>query len=175
LNTIAPIISNFFLCSYALINYACFDASFAHSPGFRPSFKYYNMWVSLVGAGMCISVMFVVSWSTALLTFFFFALIFVYLAHRKPDVNWGSSTQAHSYRNALQYVTKLERTDEHVKNYRPQILVLSGNPAARPGLADFAYSITKGSSLMRCGYVVPVGGVPIASNGWWADRCWWWM
>lgn len=114
------------------------------------------MWVSLIGAFMCIFVMFIISWTTALLTFSFFTLIFVYLAHRKPDVNWGSSTQAHSYRNALQYVCKLERTDEHVKNYRPQLLVLSGNPASRPGLVDFGYSITKGSSLMLCGYVVPV-------------------
>jgi solute carrier family 12 sodium/potassium/chloride transporter 2 len=39
--------------------------------------------------------------------------------------------QANSYRAALQYVSRLERTDEHVKNYRPQILVLSGNPASR--------------------------------------------
>ncbi|KAI1714628.1 solute carrier family 12 domain-containing protein [Ditylenchus destructor] len=155
LNAIAPIISNFFLCSYALINYACFDSSFAHSPGFRPSFRYYNMWVSLAGSFMCIFCMFIISWSTALLTFFCFVIIFMYLAHRKPDVNWGSSAQAHSYRNALQYVTKLERTDEHVKNYRPQVLVMSGNPAARAGLVDFAYSITKGNSLMMCGYVVP--------------------
>uniref|UniRef100_A0A915CS44 Uncharacterized protein n=1 Tax=Ditylenchus dipsaci TaxID=166011 RepID=A0A915CS44_9BILA len=64
------------------INYACFDNSFAHSPGFRPSFKFYNMWVSLAGSFMCIFVMFVISWSTALLTFFFFTLIFMYLAHR---------------------------------------------------------------------------------------------
>ncbi|KAI3411843.1 hypothetical protein GPALN_001906 [Globodera pallida] len=155
LNLIAPLISNFFLCSYALINYACFDNSFAHSPGFRPSFKYYNKWVSLVGSLMCVFCMFIISWWMALLTFFFFVTIYMYVAHRKPDVNWGSSGQAHSYRNALQYVSKLERTEEHVKNYRPQLMVLTGNPAARAGLVDFAYSITKGSSLLMCGYVIP--------------------
>nr|CAD2178707.1 unnamed protein product [Meloidogyne enterolobii] len=152
---IAPLISNFFLCSYALINYACFDNSFAHSPGFRPSFKFYNKWVSLAGSLMCVFCMFIISWWTALLTFFFFVAIYIYVAHRKPDVNWGSSAQAHSYRNALQYVSKLERTEEHVKNYRPQILVLSGNPASRAGLVDFAYSITKGNSLLMCGYIIP--------------------
>lgn len=156
LNAIAPIISNFFLCSYALINYACFDNSFADSPGFRPAFKFYNMWVSLIGALLCISVMFVVSWSTALLTFIFFAALYFYLAHRKPDVNWGSSTQAHTYRNALIGLIKLENTIEHVKNFRPQVLVLTGNPAARPSLVDFAYNITRGNSLMICGHVVPV-------------------
>ncbi|KAE9548555.1 hypothetical protein FO519_008237 [Halicephalobus sp. NKZ332] len=155
LNAIAPIISNFFLCSYALINYACFDNSFADSPGFRPGFKYYNMWVSLIGALLCVTVMFIISWSTALFTFIFFGILFMYIGHRKPDVNWGSSTQAHSYRTALLGVTKLENTDDHVKNYRPQILVLTGNPAARPSLVDFAYNITRGHSLMVCGYVVP--------------------
>lgn len=49
----------------------------------------------------------------------------------------------------------MERTNEHVKNYRPQILVLTGNPAARTGLIDFANSITKGSSLLINGYIIP--------------------
>ena len=71
-------------------------------------------------------------------------------------MNWGSSTQAHSYKNALSGMIKLSNTEEHVKNYRPQFLVLTGNPAARPSLVDFANSITKGTSLMICGYVVPV-------------------
>lgn len=40
--------------------------------------------------------------------------------------------------------------------FRPQILVLCGNAASRPSLVDFANNITKGTSLMICGYVVPV-------------------
>ncbi|KFM67555.1 Solute carrier family 12 member 1, partial [Stegodyphus mimosarum] len=35
LNSIAPIISNFFLAAYCLINFSCFHATFARSPGFR--------------------------------------------------------------------------------------------------------------------------------------------
>uniref|UniRef100_A0A914RGY6 SLC12A transporter C-terminal domain-containing protein n=1 Tax=Parascaris equorum TaxID=6256 RepID=A0A914RGY6_PAREQ len=105
---------------------------------FRPSFKYYSMWVSLAGALLCISLFISLNEECVL-----------------SDVNWGSSTQAHSYKNALQAMMKLANTEEHVKNYRPQLLVLTGNPAARPSLVDFVYNITKGSSLMICGYVVP--------------------
>uniref|UniRef100_A0A914Z7T2 Uncharacterized protein n=1 Tax=Panagrolaimus superbus TaxID=310955 RepID=A0A914Z7T2_9BILA len=155
LNAIAPIISNFYLSTYILINFACFDTSFARAPGFRPSFKYYNQWISLLGAILCVCVMFVISYVNALITFLFFGLLFLYMSHRKPDVNWGSSNQAHAYRNALQYAQKLENINEHVKNYRPQILVLSGNPAARPPLVDFAHAITKDNSLLICGHVLP--------------------
>lgn len=34
------------------------------------------------------------------------------------EVNWGSSSQAHSYRNALVAMHKLQWTEEHIKNYR---------------------------------------------------------
>uniref|UniRef100_A0AC34FZQ6 Solute carrier family 12 member 2 n=1 Tax=Panagrolaimus sp. ES5 TaxID=591445 RepID=A0AC34FZQ6_9BILA len=154
LNAIAPIISNFYLSTYTLINFACFDTSFAQSPGFRPSFKYYHQWVSLIGAILCVCIMFVVSYINALITFMFFGLLFFYMSKRKPDVNWGTSKQAHAYRNAFQYIQKLEKINEHVKNYRPQILVLSGNPASRPSLIDFGHAITKGHSLLICGHVI---------------------
>lgn len=44
--------------------------------------------------------------------------------------------------------------EEHVKNYRPQILVLSGMPSHRPQLIDFAYLLTKNLSLLLCGHVI---------------------
>ena len=70
------------------------------------------------------------------------------------DVNWGSSTQAQTYKEALKSIQELVRVEEHVKNYRPQILVLSGLPSARPPLVDFGYLICKHLSLMVCGHVI---------------------
>ncbi|XP_077514330.1 bumetanide-sensitive sodium-(potassium)-chloride cotransporter-like [Amblyomma americanum] len=151
LNAIAPIISNFFLAAYCLINFSCFHASFTRMPGFRPAFRYYNLWVSLVGAILCLSVMFITNWPTALGTFAIILGLYIFIYNRKPDVNWGSSTQAQTYLDALNSVVKLNAVRDHIKNYRPQILVLTGNPADRLPLVDFAYLLTKKLSLMVCG------------------------
>ncbi|XP_064598954.1 solute carrier family 12 member 2-like [Liolophura sinensis] len=154
LNVIAPIISNFFLMAYTLINYSCFDASVAMSPGWRPSFKYYNKWLSLLGAILCLAVMFIINWWAALITFTIVAVLYVYVHHRKLGVNWGSSLQAHVYQDALKNTLKLNHTEEHVKNFRPQILVLSGEPQSRPDLVLFAAEITKRQSLLMCANII---------------------
>lgn len=39
LNAIAPLISNFFLAAYTLINFSTFHASLARPIGWRPTFK----------------------------------------------------------------------------------------------------------------------------------------
>lgn len=148
LNVIAPIISNFFLMSYALVNYSCFDASISKTPGWRPAFKYYNKWVSLFGALLCLIVMFLIEWWAALLSFIVVAAFYIYVKASKPEINWGSSTQAHIYRRSLEYSLKLTNTEEHVKNFRPNFLVLSGEPNKRPALCDFMSEITKDISLM---------------------------
>ena len=115
LNLIAPIISNLFLMSYALVNFSCFDASLAQAPGlsslsvysiifgnskvyvliqryclvvvvpgWRPSFKYYNKWVSLFGSLLCITVMFVINWWAALISFLAILGIYIYVKQTKP-------------------------------------------------------------------------------------------
>ncbi|KAM4807779.1 solute carrier family 12 member 2 isoform 2-T3 [Rhinophrynus dorsalis] len=153
LNLIAPIISNFFLASYALINFSVFHASLAKSPGWRPAFKYYNMWVSLMGALLCCGVMFVINWWAALLTYVIVIGLYIYVTYKKPDVNWGSSTQALTYLNALQHTIRLSGVEDHVKNFRPQCLVLIGAPNSRPALLHLVHAFTKNVGLMICGHV----------------------
>ena len=53
--------SNFFLAAYGLMNLSCFHSSYTKSPGWRPSFKYYNQWVSLLSAIACFVLMFVMN------------------------------------------------------------------------------------------------------------------
>uniref|UniRef100_A0A8C3CZF9 Solute carrier family 12 member 1 n=1 Tax=Cairina moschata TaxID=8855 RepID=A0A8C3CZF9_CAIMO len=150
LNTIAPIISNFFLASYALINFSCFHASYAKSPGWRPAFRYYNMWVSLFGALLCCGVMFVINWWAALITYAIELFLYIYVTYKKPEVNWGSSTQALYYINALDSALALTAVEDHVKNFRPQCIVLTGAPMIRPALLDITHTFTKNNGLCIC-------------------------
>jgi len=52
--------------------------------GWRPSFKYYNMWVSLAGAILCCVVMFVINWWAALMTNVIVLGLFIYVSYKKP-------------------------------------------------------------------------------------------
>ncbi|XP_059486359.1 bumetanide-sensitive sodium-(potassium)-chloride cotransporter [Neocloeon triangulifer] len=153
LNVIAPLISNFYLASYALINFCTFHAAFVKPIGWRPTFRFYNKWLSLIGFIVCVAIMFLISWVTSLITYVIIIALYLVVVYRNPDVNWGSSTQAQTYNTTLGAVYSLNQTSEHVKNYRPQILLLSGNPTARPAVMQLASQITKNLSLLLCGKI----------------------
>ncbi|XP_047121340.1 bumetanide-sensitive sodium-(potassium)-chloride cotransporter [Schistocerca piceifrons] len=154
LNAVAPLISNFYLASYALINFCTFHAALIKPLGWRPTFKYYNTWLSLVGFFMCVAIMFLIDWLTSVITFVIIFALYLIVVYRKPDANWGSSTQAQTYKTALHSAYKLSSVGDHVKNYRPQLLALTGRPQDRPPLLGLASLITKGHALLICGDVL---------------------
>ncbi|KAK3929264.1 Bumetanide-sensitive sodium-(potassium)-chloride cotransporter [Frankliniella fusca] len=153
LNLIAPLISNFYLASYALINFCTFHAALIKPLGWRPTFRYYNLWLSLLGFFLCIAIMFLIDYMASVITIVVIFALYLIVVYRKPDVNWGSSTQAQTYKTALNTVHRLAHIGEHVKNYRPQVLALCGPPRSRPALVDFANLITKNNSLLVCGEI----------------------
>ncbi|KAG4077496.1 hypothetical protein HA402_002923 [Bradysia odoriphaga] len=177
LNVIAPLITTFYLASYALINFCTFHGAFIKPLGWRPTFKYHNVWLSLIGFVMCLVIMFLINWIASLVTCAIVFVLYLVVIYRKPDVNWGSSQTAQTYRSALSATYRLKNTRDHVKNYRPQarreesvewqnfykniklqILVLAGSPELRPPLVDFASLVTKHKSLMIVGSVAYVSG-----------------
>lgn len=125
------------------------------SPGWRPSFKLYNKWLSLLGAVCCVVIMFLLTWWAALIAFGIVLILLGYTLYKTPgkirrlgqrilvravlmcpilttvlsfyvlDVNWGSSVQASSYNIALNQCVGLNHVEDHVKNYRSIMLIMS--------------------------------------------------
>ncbi|GLD53514.1 solute carrier family 12 member 3 [Lates japonicus] len=85
--------------------------------GWRPSFRFYSKWLSLLGAVCCVVIMFLLTWWAALIAF---GVVFFLLGYTlyKPAVNWGSSVQAGAYSIALNQLVGLNNVEDHVKNYR---------------------------------------------------------
>ncbi|XP_055636768.1 bumetanide-sensitive sodium-(potassium)-chloride cotransporter-like isoform X2 [Toxorhynchites rutilus septentrionalis] len=154
INAIAPLISNFYLASYALINFCTFHAATVKPLGWRPTFRFYHPWLSLVGSILCIAIMFQLAYTFTIITIVVIFILYLIVIYRKPDVNWGSSTQEQTYKSALSSTLKLQTIGDHVKNYHPSILVLAGNPMNRPPLIDLANLITKNHSLMIVGDII---------------------
>jgi len=154
LDIVSSLLSNIFVCTYALVNFSVFHASIAKSPGWRPSFRYYNPWLSLAASFLCLVVMFLMEWITALITLIVVAFLYCYIGYRKPDANWGSSDQAQQFVLALRTVQSLNEVPDHVKNYRPKLLVFSGNPSERKELIEFGSMIVKKHSFMICTNIV---------------------
>ena len=160
LNTVSVIASNFFLAAYALMNLSCFHSSITKAPSWRPSYKWYNEWVALASVFLCLVMMFLLDpiWAGATIAITF--LLGMYIFYKDPETNWGSSAQGQVFVDAVKQAHKLTETQDHVKNYRPKILALTGNPGHRPALVDFANLLTKKTSLLICGHVLTGASVP---------------
>lgn len=83
--------------------------------------------------------------------------IFFIVNKRSPDVNWGSTTDDRVFTNSLSNLIRLNQIPNHVKNYRPCILLLSGNPSARQPLVALARDLTRNVGLLLIGQVTKSG------------------
>mmetsp|Transcript_12261 Transcript_12261/g.21875 ORF Transcript_12261/g.21875 Transcript_12261/m.21875 type:complete len:1112 (-) Transcript_12261:37-3372(-) len=232
INTVAPLITTFFLSSYAMVNYACFSAEESASPGWRPTFRFFNKWLAFAGALGCVSVMLFLSAITGFITFVIGLALykFVEVSTREglgSASNWGPHKEAQEYITALRsallleeqsaecglrlpnpvsiqtgqgkysigqtspsksrdnsaaqveielgehsledYEAAMQQTQAvasasysqssvldstHVKNYRPQCLVLAGKPSERPALAVLVAGLRKSNGLTVFGDVL---------------------
>lgn len=159
LNFISPLITNFFLLSYALVNYACCAATLSKSPGWRPGYRFWNPWVALLGAVLCFAIM-LTWWIAAFATLVMCGALYKYIEFvGKPRVNWGSAQHATLYLKAVDGLHRLEHVPHHVKNFRPQYLVLP--PRDTPpgmlgslGIVQFVNQLSEGQGIVLLGCVL---------------------
>jgi len=138
LNGVAAIITMFFLYSYGMINLAAFIEDFGGNPSFRPQFRYFHWSTALLGAIGCAAVTILINWLAALIAFLIIVLLLWYLKAQRLIAKFGDARRGFIYKQTRNNLLRLRQIPEDSKNWRPNILVFSGNPMARELIITYA-------------------------------------
>uniref|UniRef100_A0A4W4DWX1 Solute carrier family 12 member 5b n=1 Tax=Electrophorus electricus TaxID=8005 RepID=A0A4W4DWX1_ELEEL len=155
LDSVAPILSMFFLMCYMFVNLACALQTLLRTPNWRPRFKYYHWTLSFLGMSLCLSLMFICSWYYAIVAMVIASCIYKYIEAEKE---WGDGIRGVSLSAARYALMRLEEGPPHTKNWRPQILVLVGldeeQNVEQPRLLSLTNQLKAGKGLTIVGSCV---------------------
>ncbi|CAI5780253.1 solute carrier family 12 member 7 isoform X1 [Podarcis lilfordi] len=159
LDSVAPILSMFFLMCYLFVNLACAVQTLLRTPNWRPRFKYYHWTLSFLGMSLCLALMFICSWYYALVAMLIAGCIYKYIEYRGAEKEWGDGIRGLSLNAARYALLRVEQGPPHTKNWRPQVLVLlnldSEQVVKHPRLLSFTSQLKAGKGLTIVGSVLP--------------------
>ena len=126
-NAVAEIISMFFMVTYGSLCLISFMQHFAADPSYRPSFK--SKWyLSLLGAIMCIYLMFKINTVYAMAAIGVMVALYFYIS-AKSDTNKGMANifqgVIHQFSRTIQVFLQKAEKDKTEEDWRPAVLCLS--------------------------------------------------
>ena len=137
--------------TFLVTNLACFLLKIGSAPNFRPSFHFFNWETAAVGAIVSGVTMFFVDGVYASGCVALLIIIFLLIHYTTPPKPWGDVSQSLIYHQVRKYLLRLRQ--EHVKFWRPQILLLVNDPRRQYKLIQFCNSLKKGA-LFVLGHVI---------------------
>jgi amino acid transporter len=138
LDLIAPIVSMFFLISYGLINYATYFEASAASPSFRPRFRYFHRYLSLLGALACLGTMLAIDLEAGLVAVALLFAIYQFLRRTAHQARWADGRRSFHTQQVRSHLLAAAEEADHPRDWRPNILLLSDNRERRIPLLQFA-------------------------------------
>ncbi|KAL2760815.1 hypothetical protein ACRALDRAFT_1078620 [Sodiomyces alcalophilus JCM 7366] len=151
LNQIATFISMGYQMTFFVMNLACFLLKIGSAPNFRPAFKFFSWQTAFAGSLMSAMAMFFINGTYAALAVCLLVFLFSLIHYLSPPKQWGDVSQNLIYHQVRKYLLRLR--PEHIKFWRPQIILLINNPRNQTRLIQFCNSMKKGS-LYILGHVI---------------------
>ncbi|PLB38754.1 putative cation chloride cotransporter [Aspergillus candidus] len=151
INQIASFVTMTYLMTFLVTNLACFLLKVGSAPNFRPSFHYFKWQGAAAGTLVCGASMFFVDGVYATGCVGILIVLFLLIHYTSPPKPWGDVSQSLIYHQVRKYLLRLKQ--EHVKFWRPQILLLVTNIDDQFKMVSFCNSLKKGA-LFMLGHVV---------------------
>ncbi|MBN1268115.1 MAG: amino acid permease, partial [Kiritimatiellae bacterium] len=153
-DVVASIVTMFFLCTYGMINLAAAVESFGLNPSFRPKFRFFHWSTSLLGALGCLAAMVLINWQAASVAVVIIGALYAWINRRDVRSRYGDARRGFLYSMVDRNLRQLAGLAPHPKNWRPTLLVLSGNPKTRPELMQFALWLEAGRGIVSMAELV---------------------
>ncbi|MBN2375331.1 MAG: amino acid permease [Sedimentisphaerales bacterium] len=147
-NALAAVVTMFFLYTYGMVNLAAFIESFAGNPSFRPRFKFYHWLSALTGALGCTVTAFLIDYKAASVAASVLGIFYIFLRRQVLQSRFGDARWGFIYSRVRDNMLKLAKMPLTAKNWRPTVLVLTGNPEERYTLAMYALWIGEGRGMV---------------------------
>ncbi|OAG00517.1 uncharacterized protein CC84DRAFT_307913 [Paraphaeosphaeria sporulosa] len=151
INQIASFVTMTYLMTFLVTNLATFALKIGSAPNFRPSFHFFNWQTAATGAIVSGATMFFVDGVYASGCVALLIVVFLLIHYTTPPKPWGDVSQSLIYHQVRKYLLRLRQ--EHVKFWRPQILLLVNDPRRQYKLIQFCNSLKKGG-LFVLGHVI---------------------
>ncbi|KIH88516.1 solute carrier family 12 (potassium/chloride transporters), member 9 [Sporothrix brasiliensis 5110] len=151
LNQIATFISMGYMVTFFVMNLACFLLKIGSAPNFRPAFKFFSWQTALLGSVMSAAAMFFIDETYATSSVVLLVMLFLLIHYLCPPKRWGDVSQNLIYHQVRKYLLRLK--PEHIKFWRPQIILLTNDPRRQTRLIQFCNSMKKGG-LYILGHVI---------------------
>ncbi|KIV99170.1 uncharacterized protein PV09_09124 [Verruconis gallopava] len=151
INQIASFVTMTYLMTFLVTNLACFLLTISSAPNFRPSFHFFNWQTAFAGTIVSGAIMFFVDRLYAAMSVAIMALIFLIIHYTTPPKSWGDVSQSLIYHQVRKYLLRLR--SDHIKFWRPSVLLLLNDPRRQYKLVQFCNSLKKGG-LFILGHVI---------------------
>lgn len=152
INHIALFVTMTYLMTFLVTNLACFLLKISSAPNFRPSFHYFNWEIAAAGTIVSGITMFFVDGLYASGCVAVLIVLFLLIHYLAPPKSWGDVGQSLIYHQVRKYLLRL-RQEEHVKYWRPQILLFVNDARSQYQLVHFCNQLKKGA-LFVLGHVI---------------------